>query len=371
MEGLTNLYNLQYFSAVTPETPPGSADALMDLVINVEEQLTTEVQFGFTFSGTSDPDQFPVSVMAKWNDRNFRGTGNMMGAEITASPDTQSLTTQYTHRWIFGLPFSLSFDVSYQHSSRRAAMNNSPPFFDGDEDYAFPDGFVSREDYDAAGRIPPDEYIMPYDQHRLSLGISSGYRWATVAGNLGLGGGFRVGGVLNSFNDGLYRPFDPILRAENNQWTPATSFWTSISLDRRDIFYDPSRGYYGVLRGGYYGIIPSVEHEFSIRSDTKAEWFHTLLDLPVTETWNFRLIFGIHSGVSFIFPQFQGEPKIEEANMLAVDGMFVGRGWMSEYRRKGNVLFENWAELRVPLVPGLLAWDFFFDAAGVKRTPGD
>ncbi|GAB1482856.1 hypothetical protein MASR2M78_16720 [Treponema sp.] len=27
-----NLYNLQYFSAVNPETPPGSADNLMDLV---------------------------------------------------------------------------------------------------------------------------------------------------------------------------------------------------------------------------------------------------------------------------------------------------------------------------------------------------
>jgi outer membrane protein insertion porin family len=50
--------------------------------------------------------------------------------------------------------------------------------------------------------------------------------------------------------------------------------------------------------------------------------------------------------------------------------MFVGRGWgATEYRRKGYALWENWAEIRLPIVPGILAWDFFFDAAGVKKTP--
>jgi len=133
MDGLRNLYNLQYFSAVNPETPPGSTDALMDLVINVEEQPTTDVQFGFTFSGSSDPNTFPVSLMAKWNDRNFRGTGNQVGAEVNASPDTQTLTTTYTQRWMFGLPFSGSFDFTVQHLSRKAAMNNTPPLFNCDE----------------------------------------------------------------------------------------------------------------------------------------------------------------------------------------------------------------------------------------------
>jgi outer membrane protein insertion porin family len=52
-----------------------------------------------------------------------------------------------------------------------------------------------------------------------------------------------------------------------------------------------------------------------------------------------------------------------------VDGMFIGRGWSDEYNRKGLVLWENWAELRFPIVPNILAWDFFFDAAAVKETP--
>ena len=369
MDGLRNLYKLQFSSAVTPETPPGSSDALIDLVFNVEEQPTTDVQFGFTFSGSSDPNTFPISVMAKWNDRNFMGSGNIVGAEINASPDTQTFSATYTHRWIFGLPLSGSFDFTLQHMNRLAAMNNTPPYFYGDESFAFPDGFGSFPEYESANKIPPDEYLMPYNQWRLSLGVSSGYRWSTLMGILGVGGGFRIGMLLSTFDNELYRPFDPILRQDNNRWTPATSVWTSVSLDQRDIYYDPSRGYYGIQRFGWYGIL-GFENEHYTRTDTKAEWFITLFNLPVTDNWNFKAVFGIHSGVSFIFRQPQYDrPYIEEANQLAVDGMFIGRGWTSEYRRKGFALWENWAEIRIPLAPGIIAWDFFFDAAGVKKTP--
>ena len=369
MDAIRNLYNLQFFSAVNPETPPGSTDALMDLVFNVEEQPTTDLQFGFTFSGSSDPDTFPVSLMAKWNDRNFRGSGNILGAEINASPDTQTLSAEYTHRWIFGLPLSGSFDFTFQHMNRKAAMNNSPPYFRGDESYAFPDGFSSYAEYESADKIPPDQYLMPYHQWRWSIGASTGYRWQTILGNLGVGGGLRLGLLLNTYDNDLYRPFDPILRDGNNKVTPATSIWTSVSLDQRDIYYDPSKGYYAIQRLGWYGLF-SFENEHYIRSDTKAEWFITLFNIPVTDNWSFKMVFGIHSGLSFIFPQpGRDQPLIEEANQLAVDGMFIGRGWMNEYRRKGYALWENWAEIRIPLAPGIIAWDFFFDAAGVKPTP--
>jgi outer membrane protein insertion porin family len=176
--------------------------------------------------------------------------------------------------------------------------------------------------------------------------------------------------VRSVYDPDLYRPFDPVLRNQNNNWTPSTSIWTSVALDQRDVYYDPSRGYYGIQRLGYYGLL-GMEGEHYIRTDTKAEWFATLFNLPVTDNWNFKAVFGIHSGLSFIFSQpFREDPIIEEASQLAVDGMFTGRGW-NEYSRKGLALWENWAEIRFPLVPGILAWDFFLDAAGVKDTPGD
>ena len=375
MDGWRNLMNLQFFSSVVPEPVPGSADNLMDLIINVEEQPTIDLQVGVSFSGTADPDQFPMSLQFKWNDRNFRGTGNQVGAEINASPDVQTASLEYTQRRIISsLPLSGAFDLTFQHSKRYAATNNSFPWFyndDRDKDYAYPDGFGSYEEYIASGKVPPSEYLMPYDQIRISLGLSTGYRWPTSLGNLGLSGGIRVGWIRSLFDDKLYRPFDPILRNENNVWTLATSFWLALSLDQRDLFYDPSKGYYGIQRMGYYGIFP-IEEEHYIKTDTKLEWYATLFNLRVSDTWSFKGVFGIHSGLSFIFPQFgYDDPRIEEANKLAVDGMFIGRGWGNEYSWKGLALWENWAELRFPLVPGILAWDFFFDAAGVKSTPAE
>jgi outer membrane protein insertion porin family len=373
MDGMRNLYNLQYFSMVAPDTPPGSTDSLMDLVFNVEEQPTTDVQFGLTFSGSSDPDTFPISGMIKWNDRNFRGLGNMLGAEINASPDTFRGSLEYTHRWILGLPLSGGFDFTVQWARRFAAMNNTAPFFNGDETYAYPDGFFTYDEYENASRLPPNEYLMEYNQWYLSLGFSTGYRWGTFLGNLSLSGGVRTGLIRNAYDSDIYRPFDPTLRDGNNTWTPKNSYWTSLALDQRDIYYDPSRGYYGIERLSFYGVLPN-EREHYIRSDTKAEYFHTLFNLPVTDNWNFKMIFGIHSGLSLITrqpfrDQDKPEPPVEDANKLSVDGMFVGLGWSGEYRNRGLALWENWAEFRFPLVANILALDFFFDAAGVKESP--
>jgi outer membrane protein insertion porin family len=369
-DGLRNLYNLQYFSAIVPETEPGSAESLMDLVFRVEEQPTTVVQFGITFSGSADPGQLPISGMLRLNDRNFRGSGNSMGVELNASLDTQSLSFNYNHRYIFGLPLSLGTDFSVSHTQRLTAMDNLPPFFNGDESYAYPDGFNSYSEYNEAVSYP-SEFLMRYDQWYFSLGLSTGYRWSTFLGNLSTGVGVRGGIILNNYDAALYRPFDPTIRRDNNKPTPANSVWGSVNLDQRDIYYDPSRGYFASQRFGIYGILP-MEREKYIRSDTKAEYFHTLLNIPVGEQWSFKLIGGLHTGLSFILPQAgQDAPTVESANKLAVDGMFVGRGWNGDYRYKGLALWENWAELRIPLVPGVLAWDFFFDAAGVSPTPGD
>ena len=373
MDGLRNLMNLQFFSSIVPDTVPGSVDNLMDLVINVEEQPTIDLNFGLAFSGSADPGQFPFSAQIKWSDRNFQGTGNSIGAELIASPNNQSLSFNYTQRRIIpSLPLSGNFDLTVQHSQNYGAMNNRSPWFnndDSDKDIAYPDGFNSYDDYIAAGKVPPDEYQMPYDQWQISFGIGSGYRWLTAPGNVNLSGGIRIGIIRNVFDSDLYRPFDPVLRSQNNQWSPTTSFSLALSLDNRDVYYDPSKGYFLSQRAGYYGILP-FEEEHYIRTDTKAEWFATLWDVKVTDNWNFKGVFGIHTGLSFILPQpGWANPVIEDANRLAVDGMFVGRGWDSEYSWKGNMLWENWAELRLPLVPGVVSWDFFFDAAGVRENP--
>jgi outer membrane protein insertion porin family len=372
LSGLRNLMNLQYFSTVLPEPVQGSEDGLMDLIINVEEGHTTDIQFGLTFSGSSEPDDFPISALVSWTDRNFLGYGNQVRAELTASTTTQSLSLEYSQRWLGEIPLSWGVDLRLSHAKRHTAMNNgvTGPIFYGDEDEAYPDGFYNYDDYEEASKIPPDEYLMDYEQWFISLGLSSTYRWYTRLGTLGTGGGIRTGMINNSYDD-MLRPFDPVIRERNGEWTPVNSIWTIVFLDKRDLYYDPSRGYYTSQRFAYHGIFP-MELEHYVRSDTKAEIFFTLLNIPVTDKWSLKTVLALHSGLSFLLPQpGKDDPIVEDANKLYIDGMFIGRGWYSERMNRGFSLWENWAEVRIPLVPNLLAFDWFFDAAVVKPTPKD
>jgi outer membrane protein insertion porin family len=371
MDAWRNLMNLQYFSMVIPDTLPGSSENLMELVFTVEEQPTTDIQLGITFSGSADPDSFPISGLVKWNDRNIAGTGNELGAEVNSSViDSTTFSLSYLHRWAFGLPLTLGTDLSGSYARKFATMDNQPPFFNGNEPYAFPDGFSSYSDYERNFKNPTRDYLMNYEQWYISLGLSTGYRWTTFLGIFGISGGTRFGIIQNIYDAELYRPFDPALREDNNSWTPKNSFWFALSLDQRDIFYDPSKGYYLYDRIGFYGLLEQ-EREHYLRNDSKAEYFLTLFNLPVTEKWNFKCVLGLHVGLSTIFEQpGREDPIIEEANKLAVDGMFIGRGWSSEYRKKGLLLLDSWVELRFPLINGVLAFDLFFDSAGVETEQG-
>ncbi|GHU21617.1 outer membrane protein assembly factor BamA [Spirochaetia bacterium] len=366
--GLRNLYNLQYFSNILPDTQEGSADNLVDLIFSVEEQQTIELSFGLTFSGVSDPDTFPISGMLQYTDRNFLRTGNIMSVAANVANDTQTASVEYTQRWLFGIPLSVSAGINFQHTFRNAALDNVAPFFNGDESKAYPDGFTSYEEYIGANKVPPDAYLMKYDQWYMSLGLSTGYQFYTPVGNLTVSGGIRTGFVLNSFNENILRPFDPVLRDSNAQWRPANSLWTSVALDQRDIFYDPTKGYYAMTRLGLYGVFNS-EIEHYARSDTKAEIFWNLFEAQLSDTYSFRLVLGLHTGFSFIFPQAGRDLMVENSNRLAVDGMFNARGWSNVYHQKGLALWENWIELRIPLVRNMLAWDFFFDMAGISNPP--
>ena len=375
MEAMRNLYNLQYFSMIIPETLQGSAENLMDLVFTVDEQMTSDIQFGLTFSGTADPNAWPISGLLKWNDRNVGGSGNELGAEINSSVvDSSTFAVNYLHRWIFGLPLSLGIDFSANYTKRLATMNNQSPFFNGDEPYAYPDGFFSYDEFISHNKLPPRDYLMDYEQWYISMGLSTGYRWSTFLGIFGVNGGLRFGMIRNTYDGELFRPFDPALRAGNNAWTPKNSFWLSSSLDQRDIFYDPSRGFYLYERIGFFGLL-NEEREHYVRSDTKAEAFFTLFNIPVTEDWAFKGVLALHTGLSIIFKQPGRNqdsllPPIEDGNKLAVDGMFVGRGWSNEYRIKGLLLLDSWVELRFPIVHGILSFDLFFDAAGVESRQG-
>ena len=346
--GLRNLYNLQFFSAIVPDIVGGSEENLVDLIINVEEQSTTSVEFGLTFSGLADPDALPVSLFLKWQNSNFMGTGKSISTTAELSTDTQSLSFGYADSWLWGMPVSVDVSAGLEHSSL------STP----------------RIMYLPDGSVTDSKYYMNYEQMSLDLSASIGRRWIPNFAIFSLTGGI-TGEILNNLYDAdLYIPADTTISDYHENWGMQNSIWASGSVDARDLSYDPSSGWFASQRLSWTGLLPFVENEFFFRSDTKGEIYFTLLDTPITDTWNLKFVLAGLSTFSFIEPT--PGTTLSSTNKLYVDGMFTGRGWESIYNtHRTKCMWNNAIELRMPLVPGVVSLDFFFDAVALKEDVKD
>ena len=129
VDGLRALYNLQYFSNITVDTPTGSAPGLIDLVFTVEESSTADINFGIMFSG----GDFPISGTVKWNERNFRGQGQTFGVNVELSPVKQMASLNFYEPWMLGVRWSMGASLSVDHSLQTGVLQDllSPVFPDG------------------------------------------------------------------------------------------------------------------------------------------------------------------------------------------------------------------------------------------------
>jgi len=367
---IRNLYNLRYFSTVTPDIVQGSESNLIDVIVNVEEQSTASIQFGVTFSGSADADTFPLSAFIQWEDKNFFGSGKTVSASTTVSPDTQSVSLGYSENWFLGSPLTVSFSLSAAHKSLYGYEDSQFPFQDDsgyDDDGPVPDPYETYDDYDDSSSID-NSYRMKYEQWSYSLGISTGYRWFPSFAMTTLRGGVNFSVLQNFYDDVLYRPADKYVRNNHGKWGWSNSVWTKLSLDRRDVNYDASSGWFASQQITYHGLFPTIETEFFTRFDTKAEIYFKLLDYPITDTWNLKVVLAGNTGFSFQVPN-RGDP-ISDTNKLYIDGMFVGRGWTSlsdESVARGDMMINHSLELRVPVIPGTVALDWFLDGVAVKK----
>jgi len=362
LDSIRNLYNLRYFSVVAPDIVQGSEKNLVDVIVNLEEQSTASIQFGVTFSGVTDVDTFPLSVFLQWEDKNFLGNGQTLSTNLTASPDTQSISLGFSENWFLGSPLTVSFELTYSHKSLFA-----------NKDILFPigvqDPFLSTSEYSSATSYD-DSYRMKYDQHSVSAGASTGYRWFPALAMVTLRGGINFSVVQNFYDETLYRPADATVRKQHGSWGWTNSVWSRLSLDDRDLSYDPSTGWFASQQVSVYGLVPDLETDYYIKSETKGELYFTLVDYPLFDTWNLKFVLAGYSALTFLVPA--GDREIGAANKLYIDGMFTGRGWNSLYSsHRGQLMVNHWLELRMPIAPGVIAADFFFEAIAVKDTITD
>jgi outer membrane protein insertion porin family len=365
VEGLRNLYNLQYFSAVEPEMFPGSSDDLMKLVVSVEEQSTADIQFGVTLSGFGQPDTFPVSGLIKWNDRNFLGNGQNFGVELNASPDTQSLTFSFSDAWLFGKRLSGGVDLSFAHKSLKTGQDILGPIYND----SIPDPFDAITNlWNGSLSSIPTAYLMPYDSWSFSLGFSSGYSFHTFLGDVGVGGGTSSSLNMKTWDDSKYRPAVKKIRDSLNLWQLGNKLIARAYVNDLDFWYNPGKGYYLSQRFTWAGVFPS-EYQQYLKTDSKLEAYATLFNIPVFSGWNFKWILGGHSGFSALLPK-PGQSLLVDEDWLYLDGTFNARGWTSLYGMEGTSMWENWLELRMPIFEQFLWLDGFLDAGAMGTGVG-
>ncbi|MCM1320559.1 MAG: outer membrane protein assembly factor BamA [Bacteroides sp.] len=343
--GLRNLYNTQFFSTIVPDIQPGSENNLVNLILNLEEQSTTSIEFGVTFSGVQEPGSWPVSLFLKWQDSNIFGSGKTVAASITASKDTQAFDLSFSDSWLFGLPVSFSIAAGVEHTHSTALQKKYLP-----------------------GGINVTDYYFDYEDWTNTLSVSLGRRWIPDFAILSWTGGIKFSLLRDIYDTDLYVPLDSTLSENSHAWGISNSVWTAFSVDNRDINYDPSKGWFASQRLTWTGLLP-VESQYFLRSDTKLEGYLTLLDFPVTKTYNLKFVLSAYSGLSFLVPT--PNTKLSSTNKLYIDGMFNGRGWTTIYKTKGQAMWSNIIELRCPVVKGVLSADFFFDAVALKSKAAE
>jgi outer membrane protein insertion porin family len=367
MEGLRNLYNLQYFSAIDPQMFPGSAENLMNLVVSVEEQSTADIQFGITLSGLGeDPNAFPLSGLVKWDDRDFLGNGTDFSVEANASPTAQSLTFGYSDRYFFGDHISGGVNLSFAHKTLSTGQDSIGTQFDD----GVPDPYETPIPGGYALSSIPAAYLMPYQNWDIELGFSSGYSMRTPVGDLGFGGAVTFGIGMKTYDQSRYRPASEDIRDYAGEWRLGNKLVEKTYLNALDLSYNPSKGYYLSERLTWAGLLPApLESQQYFKTESKIEAYATLFSIPVFENWNLKWVLGAHSGYETLSAHPGSQLAVTD-DWLYLDGVFNARGWKDLYGFEGVGLWENWVELRMPIFEQYLWVDGFFDAAALQTQAG-
>ena len=368
-QGYINLLRTGFFAQnILFEPVPGSDPNLIDIVITVEEQRTAQLEVGATVT----PGDFPFSAYANLADKNFLGDGVMVSLNLQLMPLVQSLGASYQNNWLFGQRLIGGINFQFKHE----IVQNVPqdilgPVFYGDEPYAVPDPFSTKEEYEAAlasGVGIPPEYTMEYHSIQFSVGLVVGYGFDTLLGLLQLKAEPSVSLSYITYDDTINRPFSNLLRAELNQWLFINRLGLTVALNATDIQHNPESGYFMSQYLGITGTFLGGSRHYT-RSVTELEGYLKLFTIPIGD-WDLRLVLALHTQLSFVLPPLWGEMVSVEEDYYRIDGMWVGRGWYLQQR--GKILWDNKLELRMPLAENILWWTIFFcDVAGLWKETED
>ena len=194
------------------------------------------------------------------------GRGQTIGVDLEASPIKQTISLSFIEPWLLGVPWSVGLSLSLDHETVQNVLQDfvGQNFTDAQASIAAPDPYNSRADYlaaVAAGQTIPLQYLMTYDMWNFTLGANSGYVFTFPFGRLGFQGGYNPQLRRIDYDSTLFRPFDVAVRQNNGTWNFIDQVNLGVYLDGRDIYWNPTKGYYIGQNVTYTGGIPARQQE--------------------------------------------------------------------------------------------------------------
>ncbi len=406
-----NLFNTRYFRTIIPETKPGSAPGLIDLILNLEEDRTRDIRLGMTFGGAS---QFPISLYFSWNQNNLFGRGLIWNNSVTASFYEQSIRSSFIEPRFLNTNFLLSASLSFSHElvdkvpqdilspylNASASTVNYDPYTGK---YVFPvdktykgtkykagdpfKGTPTDDEVEELGLITDRKYFssflnsvnnnsfMSYDIYQIGVSVGSGYTYNTPIGDVGarVSAGPTFSYVY--YDKFAYRAANVQTRKNLETWKVYNSIGISLFFDNRDIFFMPSNGFRVQQDVVFVGGLLFGDSHY-IKTSTSAEAHFTLFDWQVAENWSWKMVFATKTTFSTILPQWYYPPGTSYETdgptfnqKLRLNGISNARGWYRIYN--GEALWNTWFELRMPLYETVIWWDQIFEVASLWTKLND
>ena len=376
---MRNIYNTGIIDDVTYEILYGSEEDAVVIEITIIESNKVDLEFGATFGGT---DEFPMSGFFSWTDKNFLGNGQDFSIGLNVSPSSQTLDFSFQETWIMNQRWSGGISLSAGHYIQSNILQDFEGIIFTEEDYmngiAAPDPYNSYGEYQAAltaGLVIPERHFMSYDQYKFTLGLFSGYTFHTDLGRVTLGGSTNIALSYIDYDNGLYRPYNPIIRNNFRSWKFTNKIGFNFSWDGRDLIENTTTGFLFQEIVNYAGGVIGGTSNY-IKTNTSLSGFTTVFEIQEEETAPIKGVVSVRTNVSTIFPQFYYNKGTWEwgigatqSEKLYIDGMNIARGWSTVYNLE--FLWDNMLEFSMPISEKVLWAEAYISATGFKSDLDD
>ncbi|OHD56922.1 MAG: outer membrane protein assembly factor BamA [Spirochaetes bacterium GWF1_51_8] len=342
------LVQLQYFGNVNFVPQPGSAEGLVNIDIQVEEQRTGLITFGIGYGTASG-----FNGTAQITEKNFLGTGRVIGFKGEYGQKRQLLEVSFTEPWLFETPtyFSVSFSFARYLYDNIPCDENFDGVIDGTNINYISNNTASLPSYTSTNSYYKQSFSFGLEiKKRLGIFwdgfISFGMTWYRD-----MDANFKNPLILSS----TWQNNSSLSNSITQGYTTKNTLGLGFNWNSTDHPLNPLRGILGYLymyNNG--GLIGGNINYIRIKYGTSFYW---------NPFWKF--VFALHGSGEFIMPQFyqaEGGNKFvyDTADMLYFDGVYELRGWMNyPYRGESKAFYST--ELRFEIYGQELWGAFFFD----------